>query len=162
MLSDSVSGRGGDNERHSDVIAGERMCFGLRYYWRRRPSRGEMSPSSNRTGFSRCRNDGARAQVSRQSNGSRLRDWSARRAILIGTLRRAYHVVLQRNNGDPDLHWITVISSSVVFPESLGWWRDRKLSAVARTPRSQCGWRAWTAEMPMSVRRQPCCLSHCF
>jgi hypothetical protein len=30
------------------------------------------------------------------------RDWSARRAILIGTLRAAYHVVLQRNNGHPD------------------------------------------------------------
>jgi hypothetical protein len=29
-------------------------------------------------------------------------DWSPRRAILIGTLRAAYHVVLQRNNGHPD------------------------------------------------------------
>ena len=50
----------------------------------------------------RRRDDGARAQVSRQSNRSRLRDWSARRAMLIGTLRWAYHVVLQRNNGHPD------------------------------------------------------------
>jgi hypothetical protein len=51
----------------------------------------------------RCRDDGARAQVSRQSNRSKLRDWSARRAILIGTLRWAYHVVLHRNNSYPDL-----------------------------------------------------------
>jgi hypothetical protein len=33
----------------------------------------------------RCRDEGARAQGSRQSNRSRLRDWSARRATLIGT-----------------------------------------------------------------------------
>jgi hypothetical protein len=46
----------------------------------------------------RYRDDGARAQVSRQASRSRLRDWSARRAILIGTLRWAYHVVLQHNN----------------------------------------------------------------
>jgi hypothetical protein len=50
----------------------------------------------------RCRDDGARAQVSRQSNGSRLRDWSVPASDLIGTLRAAYHVVLQRNNGHPD------------------------------------------------------------
>jgi hypothetical protein len=34
----------------------------------------------------RCRDDGARAQVSRQSNRSRLRDWSARRATAISRL----------------------------------------------------------------------------
>jgi len=50
----------------------------------------------------RCRDDGARAEGSRQSNRSMLRDWSARRAMLIGTLRWAYRVVLQRNNGHPD------------------------------------------------------------
>jgi hypothetical protein len=38
-------------------------------------------------GQTRCRADGARAQVSRQSHTSRLRDWSARLATLIGTLR---------------------------------------------------------------------------
>jgi hypothetical protein len=32
-------------------------------------------------------------------NPAGLEDWSARRAILIGTLRWAYHVVLQRNTG---------------------------------------------------------------
>jgi hypothetical protein len=36
----------------------------------------------------RCRDDGARAQVSRQSNRSGLLDWSARRAILIGASER--------------------------------------------------------------------------
>ena len=77
------------------------MRFGLRWYWRRRPSRGEMPPPSNRTGFRPDAATTARgARFSRQSNRSRgLRDWSARRAILIGTLSRAYHVVLQRNNG---------------------------------------------------------------
>jgi hypothetical protein len=38
-------------------------------------------------------------------NPAGLEDWSARRAILIGTLRWAYHVVLQRNTGHPDLYW---------------------------------------------------------
>src|SRR5277367_3269436 len=77
------------------------MRFGLRWYWRRRPSRGEMPPPSNRTGFRPDAATTARApRFSRQWNRSRgLRDWSARRAILIGTLSRAYHVVLQRNNG---------------------------------------------------------------
>ena len=40
----------------------------------------------------------------RRIDRSRLRDWSARRAILIGTLRWPYHVVLQRNNGHPDFN----------------------------------------------------------
>ena len=42
---------GGDRETHSDVIARERVRFGLRCYWRRRPSRDEMWPSLTRTGF---------------------------------------------------------------------------------------------------------------
>jgi hypothetical protein len=50
----------------------------------------------------RCRDDGARPRFRDNQNRSRLRDWSARRAILIGTLRWAYHVVLQRNTGQPD------------------------------------------------------------
>jgi hypothetical protein len=50
----------------------------------------------------RCRDDGALAQASRQANRSRLRDWSVPASDLIGTLRAAYHVVLQHNNGHPD------------------------------------------------------------
>jgi hypothetical protein len=40
-----------------------------------------MSPPSNRTGFRRNTATTAHRPGSRQSNGSRLRDWSARRAI---------------------------------------------------------------------------------
>ena len=58
---------GGDyNKRHSDVIARERARFGLRCYWRRRPSRGEMSPPSNRTGF--------RPDAATTAHGPRFRD----------------------------------------------------------------------------------------
>lgn len=50
----------------------------------------------------RCRDDGAWAQAPRQATRSRLRDGSVPASDLIGTLRAAYHVVLQRNNGHPD------------------------------------------------------------
>ena len=46
----------------------------------------------------RCRDDGAWAQVSRQSNRPRLAGLVGLASDLIGTLRAAYHVVLQRNN----------------------------------------------------------------
>jgi hypothetical protein len=92
-------------KRHGDVIAGERVRFDLRCYWRRRPLGGEMSPPSNRTGF---RPDAAMTahgpRFRDNQTRSRLRDRTARRAILIGTLRWAYHVVLQRNTGQPDLY----------------------------------------------------------
>jgi hypothetical protein len=53
----------------------------------------------------RCRDDGARAQAfATTEQVSRTAGLSVRRAILIGTLSRAYHVVLQRNNGQPDLN----------------------------------------------------------
>jgi hypothetical protein len=48
----------------------------------------------------RRRDDGARAQVSRQSLDCRTGRPGA--PILIGTLRQANHVVLQRNNDYPD------------------------------------------------------------
>jgi hypothetical protein len=91
------------------------MRLGLRWYWRRRPSPGEMPPPSNRTGFRPDAATTARGpRLSRQSNRSRgLRDWSVRRAILIGTLSRAYHVVLQRNNGEPNLN-LTLLSANTV------------------------------------------------
>ena len=46
--------------------------------------------------------DDAWAQAPRQANRSRLRDWSVSASDVIGTLRCAYHRVLQRNNGHPD------------------------------------------------------------
>ena len=52
----------------------------------------------------RCRDDGAWAQVSRQATRSRLRDGSVPASDLIGTLRCAYHPVLQRNNGHLDFY----------------------------------------------------------
>src|ERR1700757_1791642 len=90
---------GDDNKRHSDVIARERVRFGLRCYWRRRPSRGEMSPPSNRSGF--------RPDAATTPHGPRLRDkqtgldWSVPASDLIGPPRCAYHLFLQRNNGRP-------------------------------------------------------------
>jgi len=53
----------------------------------------------------RWRDDGAWEQASRQANRSKLRDWSVPASDLIGTLRSAYHVVLQHNNGHPDRYW---------------------------------------------------------
>jgi hypothetical protein len=52
----------------------------------------------------RCRDDGARARLRDKQTGLDCGTGQPRRrAILIGTLRWAYHVVVQRNNGDPDL-----------------------------------------------------------
>lgn len=56
-------------------------------------------------GQTRCRDDGARAQVSRQSHTSRPRDWSARRVTLIGTLRwritLCYSTITDIHTGNP-------------------------------------------------------------
>ena len=62
-----------------------------------------MSPPSNRAGF---RPDAATTAHGRRlrdnQTGLDLRDWSVPASDLIGTLRLAYHVVLQRNIGQPD------------------------------------------------------------
>jgi hypothetical protein len=52
----------------------------------------------------RSRDDGARPGFATIKTGLDSGDRSCRRAILIGTLTWAYHVVVQRNNGHPDLH----------------------------------------------------------
>jgi hypothetical protein len=97
---------GGDREkRHSDVIARERVAFrsstllaseaiGRRNVAAVEPDRLQTS----------CRGGGARARLPDNQTGL---DYGTgqprRRAILIGTRRWAYHVVLQRNTGHPDL-----------------------------------------------------------
>jgi hypothetical protein len=93
-------------KHHSDVIARESVRFGLRCYWRRRPSRGEMSPPFNRTGF---RPDAAAA-----AHGPRLRD-NQTGDFLIGTRRAAYRGVLQRNTGHPDRYREPAVFDSAVI-----------------------------------------------
>ena len=61
-----MGGRGDREKRHGDVIAEERARFGLRCCWCRRPSRGEMSPPFNRTGF--------RPDAATTAHGPGLRD----------------------------------------------------------------------------------------
>jgi hypothetical protein len=66
---------GGDHceKRHGDVIAGERVCFGLRCYRRRRPiaSRDVASIEPDRIP-TRCRNDRARAVRFRDNQNGAL------------------------------------------------------------------------------------------
>src|ERR1700722_8938898 len=107
------------------------MRFGLQWYWRRRPSRGEVPPPANSRAFRPDAATTARGpRFSRQSNRSRgLRDWSARRAILIGTLSRAYHVVLQRCAAMGYSAAVSAASwsGSGCQPGRLFWWADRSV-----------------------------------
>jgi hypothetical protein len=87
---------GGDREkRHSDVIARERVRFGLRCYWRQAIARRNVAAIEPDRIQTRCRDDGARARLRANQTGLDRGTGPPGEPILSGTLRWANHVVLQ-------------------------------------------------------------------